>query len=159
MVRRYRFLSVKSAREDWVTSGYAEYVTKIKRWRNCEVTLIKTMKYGRDKALAKLELEGEAFLKVISDRDGVILFDQKGDTLDSAEFAQMLEKMENEGVYRELVWLVGGPFGVHPVIRRRAQKIISFGPMTFNHQLAFLMAFEQVYRALTIIYGFPYHNE
>ena len=87
----------------------------------------------------------------------LILLDERGKTLDSPEFAERLGQIRDEG-QRDLVLAIGGPDGFDPDLRRRADLMISFGRMTWPHQLVRIMLAEQLYRAVTILSGHPYHR-
>ena len=86
-----------------------------------------------------------------------ILLDSRGQQYTSEEFATHLGRIRDEGVQR-LVLAVGPADGWSPAARQRANLLLSFGRMTLPHQLARVVLAEQVYRALTILAGHPYHS-
>ncbi|MDT7816212.1 MAG: rRNA (pseudouridine1915-N3)-methyltransferase [Acidobacteriaceae bacterium] len=86
-----------------------------------------------------------------------ILLDSRGQQYSSAEFATQLGRIRDEGVQR-LVLAIGPADGWSPAARQRANLLFSFGRMTLPHQLARVVLAEQVYRALTILAGHPYHS-
>lgn len=102
--------------------------------------------------------EGEVLLKSISKVDRVILLDENGKGMDSRSFAQWLER-EKEVFSSPIVFIIGGAYGFSEEMGARADHLISLSKMTFNHELALLVLSEQLYRALTIINGHPYHND
>jgi 23S rRNA (pseudouridine1915-N3)-methyltransferase len=85
-----------------------------------------------------------------------ILFDPRGKTLTSDEFAQTLGRLRDDGAQR-IVLAIGPPDGWSDAGRARAAALVSFGRITLPHELARLVAAEQIYRALTILAGHPYH--
>lgn len=101
--------------------------------------------------------EGEMILKVVSPSDDVVLLDEHGAEYRSIEFASWLEKKRNSG--RNIVFVIGGPYGFSPDVYKRANGKISLSKMTFSHQMVRLIFTEQFYRACTIIKGEPYHHE
>ncbi len=104
----------------------------------------------------KLE-EAKAIRAVLGGAPRLIACDQAGKSLTSAEFAADLGKSRDRGV--PLVGLVlGGPDGLDPEFRAAADFVLAFGAMTWPHQLARIMAAEQIYRAVTILFGHPYHR-
>jgi 23S rRNA (pseudouridine1915-N3)-methyltransferase len=104
----------------------------------------------------KLE-EAKAVRAVLGIATRLIACDQSGRTLTSAEFAADLGKSRDQGV--PMVSLViGGPDGLDPDFRAAADLVLAFGAMTWPHQLACIMAAEQIYRAVTILSGHPYHR-
>ena len=101
--------------------------------------------------------EGEMILKVVSPSDDVVLLDEHGAEYRSIEFASWLEKKRNSG--RNIVFIIGGPYGFSPDVYKRANGKISLSKMTFSHQMVRLIFTEQLYRACTIIRGESYHHE
>ena len=101
--------------------------------------------------------ESEKVLAAIPTGAYTILLDPKGKMLSSEEFSAFIEKCTIEGPYH-LAFVLGGPHGVSAALRSKAQKIISFSPMTFPHQMARLILYEQLYRAFSIIQGVSYHK-
>jgi 23S rRNA (pseudouridine1915-N3)-methyltransferase len=86
-----------------------------------------------------------------------ILLDSRGQQYTSDEFAAQLGRIRDEGIQR-LVLAIGPADGWSPAARQRANLLFSFGRMTLPHQLARVVLAEQVYRALTILAGHPYHS-
>jgi len=86
-----------------------------------------------------------------------ILLDSRGQQYTSDEFAAQLGRIRDEGIQR-LVLAIGPADGWSPIARQRANLLFSFGRMTLPHQLARVVLAEQVYRALTILAGHPYHS-
>lgn len=87
----------------------------------------------------------------------MVLLDEHGTEYRSMEFAKWIEKRRNGG--RDLVFVIGGPYGFSPDVYNRADALISLSRMTFSHQMVRLIFVEQLYRACTIIKGEPYHHE
>ena len=87
----------------------------------------------------------------------LVIFDSRGDTLTSEEFAGYLARLRDEGAQR-ILFAIGPADGWSPVALTRAQRKLSFGRMTMPHELARAVMAEQVYRALTILAGHPYHS-
>ena len=98
--------------------------------------------------------EGKEILKKTKDEFCIVL-DKFGKTIPSEEFAELIRKKTME---KDILFIIGGPHGIVEDVRKRAQLVLSFGPMTFSHQVARLMLAEQLYRAFTIIKGEPYHK-
>ncbi|HTF81729.1 MAG TPA: 23S rRNA (pseudouridine(1915)-N(3))-methyltransferase RlmH, partial [Cytophagales bacterium] len=102
--------------------------------------------------------EGKLILKEVQNTDLVILLDEKGRSYTSVQFAKYLEQHMNNAV-KNLVYVIGGPYGFSEEIYNRAQGKISLSTMTFSHQMVRLFFVEQIYRAYTIMKGEPYHHE
>lgn len=101
--------------------------------------------------------EGELLLKALRAGDMVVLLDEGGQSLRSVDFARKLSRWFQSA--RRLVFVVGGPYGFSPDVYQRATERLSLSPMTFSHQMVRLVFIEQLYRALTILHGEPYHHE
>lgn len=113
---------------------------------------------SRASTVAERRREESAKLVEGIDPDGArIVFDERGDTLSSEEFATFLAQLRDGG-RREVCFVLGGPDGHEPAFARSAEKCLSFGRMTFPHQIARIMLAEQLYRAVTILSGHPYHR-
>lgn len=102
--------------------------------------------------------EGEIILEKIQPTDYVILMDEKGLNLSSNEFSIEIQNFQNQSV-RQLVFVIGGPYGFSQSLYHRANQKLSLSKMTFTHQMARLFLIEQIYRAFTILQGKPYHHE
>ena len=87
----------------------------------------------------------------------IVALDESGESMDSLGFAGLVGAARDEGA-AGLALVVGGPDGLDPAFRRTAAHTIAFGAMTWPHQLVRIMAAEQVYRAVTILAGHPYHR-
>jgi len=87
----------------------------------------------------------------------LISLDERGKTLNSAAFAETLARLRDAG-NSSLCFVIGGPDGLDETIRAKAIETIAFGAMTMPHQIARIVLSEQIYRALTILSGHPYHR-
>lgn len=104
--------------------------------------------------------KGESRLLEASIPDGAfaVALDERGKTLDSRAFASLLGQKRDEGI-RDMVFLIGGADGHDAALRQRADRLLSFGPMVWPHMLARVMLSEQLYRAVSILSGAPYHRD
>lgn len=101
--------------------------------------------------------EGELILNKLNATDILILLDEKGQQMDSVSFSNYLQKHMNSGI-KQLVFLIGGPYGFSEEIYGKAQGKLSLSKMTFSHQMVRLFVIEQLYRAFTILRNEPYHH-
>ncbi len=101
--------------------------------------------------------EGKIILKALSDRDYVVLLDERGKELDSIQFAEFIERKLQESM-KSIVFVIGGAYGFSPDVYKRGNMQLSLSRMTFSHQMIPLFFTEQLYRAFTIIRGAPYHH-
>ena len=102
--------------------------------------------------------EAEALAGALQAGDEVIVCDEHGEALASRAFAELIGRLRDRGV-RRLVFLIGGADGLDPQALERAGRKLAFGPQTWPHALARAMLAEQVYRAVTILAGGPYHRD
>lgn len=103
------------------------------------------------------EKEGDLILSKISTTDRMVLLDENGTSFDSIEFSKFLQKQMNSGI-KQLVFVIGGPYGFSEKIYKKSQAKISLSKMTFSHQMVRLFAIEQIYRGFTILKNEPYHH-
>lgn len=101
--------------------------------------------------------EGELILRAINSSTDLVLLDEHGKEFRSIEFADYVQKRMSSG--RDVVFVVGGPYGFSEAVYQRANGKISLSKMTFSHQMVRLFFVEQLYRAMTILRGEPYHHE
>lgn len=104
------------------------------------------------------EKEGQLILSKISSTDQLFLLDENGKTMDSVEFSKFLQKQMNSGP-KQLVFVIGGPYGFSDEVYQKAHGKISLSKMTFSHQMVRLFAVEQLYRGFTILRNEPYHHQ
>ncbi len=103
------------------------------------------------------QAEGELILKAVENNTMLILLDEHGKEYRSIDFAQQISKLQGAG--RNVTFVVGGPYGFSDAVYQRAEGKISLSQMTFSHQMIRLIFIEQLYRAMTILKGEPYHHE
>lgn len=99
--------------------------------------------------------EGERLLDKIKESDFVIALSEEGKMMNSFSFAEFLGRKQME---KNMVFILGGAYGSHEDVKRRAQVILSLSPMTLPHEIAFLLLIEQIYRAYTLKNKSPYHK-
>ena len=139
---RIRILAVGKVRKGWVLEGASAY---LKRLPGLQVVELRDAGKERESELIQAALRPEERLVVLA---------EEGQTFDSPAFARRLEGSGSE----RLALVIGGAEGVAPVLKARACWMLSLSPMTFPHELARLLLLEQLYRALSIQQGGPYHK-
>ena len=102
--------------------------------------------------------EAQLIEKKLDSSDYIILLDEKGKEFSSMEFSVMLEK-KMHSVGKRLVFIIGGAYGFDKIIYDKAHEKLSLSKLTFPHVLIRLFFVEQIYRAMTIMRGEPYHHE
>jgi len=153
------FLTIGKTEDKYLLEGMEKYLKRLKHYIGFKVLelpeLKNTKNLSQDQQKSK---EAELIFKNISNTDQLILLDENGMNLTSAQFSGFLNK-KMTGSVQHLVFVVGGPYGFSPDVYNRAHEKISLSRMTFSHQMVRLFFVEQVYRAFTIMKGEPYHHE
>lgn len=151
-------LQIDKTTESYLLEGIEIYLKRIKNYTALEVITINVPKTVRMRPeMEQKREESKLLLKVIKENDYLILLDESGKLLNSIGFSAFLEKKALENV-KNLVFVIGGPFGFDPVLYQRANFKLSLSPMTFSHQMVRLFFAEQIYRAFTISKGEKYHH-
>lgn len=135
-----------------------EYLRRLTHYLPVRVQVIPELR--NTKALTpdqQKQAEGELILRAVPQSADLILLDEHGKEYRSVEFAQQLQKKMSSG--RDLFFAIGGPYGFSQAVYERANSKVSLSQMTFSHQMVRLFLIEQIYRAMTILRGEPYHHE
>lgn len=139
---------------------YARYAERIAALRRIGLEGLDLKEIDESKARSPAERmarEGEEMLGFLPQDVALIVFDERGKAADSAAFADHIGRARDAG--RKSMWFaIGGSEGLDPMVRDRATAVFSFGAMTLPHQLVRVLAAEQIYRAMTILSGHPYHR-
>ena len=134
-----------------------EYQQRLKHYVPFELVVLPDIKNAKSLTQDQLKAaEGEAILAKVGTTD-VVLLDEHGAEYRSVDFAEWLQKKMGSG--RDLTLVIGGAYGFSPAVYERANGKLSLSQMTFSHQMIRIMAIEQIYRAMTILRGEPYHHE
>ena len=135
-----------------------EYRQRLTHYISFDMVVIPELKNAKSLTQEQQkQAEGELILKTIAPATDLILLDEHGTEFRSIEFAQYLQKKMSMG--RDVVLVVGGPYGFSPAVYAHTNGKISLSQMTFSHQMIRLLFVEQIYRAMTILRGEPYHHE
>lgn len=145
--------------EAYLQKGIDIFLKRIPHYIPFELKVIPDVKNSKNlsEELQK-EKEGELILQQIVPGDELLLLDEQGTEFSSVDFARFLEKKMISGLKR-LVFVIGGPYGFSGSIYARSNGKISLSKMTFSHQMVRLIFAEQLYRAMTILKGEPYHHQ
>lgn len=154
---KFILYNLATAKEVWSDEVSELYKKKISFFVPFEIQTLKAKKSAREGADFKRDEESELILKNITPQDYVVLFDERGSTMDSIQFSKKIENIVGSSK-KKAIFVIGGAFGVNEEVRHRADLKISLSPMVMNHLMAQAMSLEQIYRAFTIIKKIPYHN-
>ena len=135
-----------------------DYQGRLKHYIQFELQVIPELRNAKNltKEQQKTE-EGRLLLTQVQTSDCLLLLDEHGKEYRSIEFADYMQRLMSAG--RNVVFVVGGPYGFSKAVYDRADGKLSLSKMTFSHQMVRLFFVEQIYRAMTILRGEPYHNE
>lgn len=151
-------LVVGKTTDSRLSSLIEDYQQRLKHYVPFEFAVIPDVKNAKSLSPDQLKIaEGEAILSRLTPATEVLLLDEHGREFRSIEYAQWLQKKMGSG--KDLTLIIGGAYGFSPAVYERANGKISMSQMTFSHQMIRLMAIEQIYRAMTILRGEPYHHE
>jgi 23S rRNA (pseudouridine1915-N3)-methyltransferase len=144
--------------EAYLQQGIEIFLKRIPHYISFELKVIPDLKNSKNLSEEQQkEKEGELIVQQFSASDEVFLLDHQGMEVSSEEFARFLEKKTISGIKR-LVFVIGGPYGFSGTVYSRANGKLSLSRMTFSHQMVRLIFVEQLYRAMTILKGEPYHH-
>ena len=156
---KIKLLAIGKTDDSRLEGLIAEYQKRLGHYIKFELELIPDLK--KAKHLSEKEQkqrEGELILKRVTAADQLILLDEKGHQFRSVEFSRFLQKKLNAGI-KQLIFVIGGPYGFSEAVYQKAQGKVSLSKMTFSHQMIRLFFIEQLYRAFTILKNEPYHHE
>lgn len=156
---KFALLVVGRTVEKHYITAINDYVERIKHYTPFDMEVIPELKNTKSLSMEQQkEKEGELILKTLQPGDVVVLLDEHGKEFRSIEFAEWAEKKMHT-VNKRLVFIIGGPYGFSKDVYAAAQEKLSLSKMTFSHQMIRLIFVEQLYRAMNILAGGPYHHE
>lgn len=156
-----KIISVGKLKEKYLVQGIAEYTKRLSKY--CKISLIEVSDEKAPEKLSEAEMiqvkskEGERILAKIKENEYVFALAINGKNPSSEEFAATLDKLQTSG-NSQFVFVIGGSLGLSEEVLKRSNAQISFGKMTYPHQLMRLILVEQIYRAMRINAGEPYHK-
>ncbi|MFZ5587408.1 MAG: 23S rRNA (pseudouridine(1915)-N(3))-methyltransferase RlmH [Thermodesulfobacteriota bacterium] len=151
-------LTVGKPKAAYAAQGLADYAGRLKAWGGCALEAVRPARAAKGRAPAELMAEeGQRLLARLDPRDVVWALDRSGEAWSSQWWAKRLAKARDAGA-RRLALVVGGAEGLDRALLARAEARVSLGPMVMAHELAALVALEQLYRAHAILAGLPYHR-
>ncbi len=153
------FLVIGKTDESYLDEGITKYMERLVHYIPFEMKVLPDVR--RNKGISpdqQKKMEGTLLMQQFQPGDEVVLLDEKGKHFSSRDFASVIDKKMVAGIKR-IVVVVGGPYGFSSDIYERANSKLSLSAMTFSHQMVRLLFVEQLYRAMTILKGEPYHHD
>lgn len=154
---RVSLIAVGTRGPGWVEQGVAEYRKRLARELDYEIVEVPLARRAKNRSIEQcVRQEGAALLNRVRPGDFVVSLDVKGASFGTDALARRLQKIRLEGSALSL--LAGGPDGLDPACHARAQESWSLSQLTLPHFLVRLLLTEQLYRAVSILKGHPYHR-
>ncbi len=149
-------IAVGKPKQKFIQEESISYLRRLGSGLSTEITFLSDSTRMKDTSKA-MENEEKLILKSVSDRDYVILLDERGKMMSSEDFSgHLFSLLENTS--GKIAFVIGGPFGVTRSIRQRSDEMLSLSLMTVTHEMCLLLLSEQIYRAVMIERNSPYHH-
>jgi 23S rRNA (pseudouridine1915-N3)-methyltransferase len=156
VIRRATIVAVGSVK-GWAEDGCRDYLKRLRRYFPMDVVEVPEEDLSRRSPEEVLAAEATRLLKRLPASAFVAALDrEKGEPISSEKLARRLDSLGMSG-HSHVAFVLGGPLGLSPEVRRRAGAVFSFGPITLPHALARVVLLEQLYRATKINRGEKYH--
>lgn len=146
---KFRFVWVGKTKDKNWRALQEEYLARLSHFVKTEIVELKD---AGDK-----EIEGKRILENLNQSSFVVLLDVKGRSVSSHQLAETIENWQNRGL-KEVIFIIGGADGAASAVVERADYSLSLSVLTLTHEMARVVLAEQLYRAYTIIKGFPYQR-
>ena len=160
-MHKVQLICVGKLKENFYIQAAAEYAKRLGPYCSLQITELPEERLPRDPTPARIEAalarEGQSILAKLPPRSSLVALCVEGRLHSSEELAKLLDTWANRGE-SQLSFVIGGSFGLHPMVKERAWVRLSMSPMTFPHHLARVMLLEQLYRGFQINEGGRYHK-
>lgn len=154
---RFIVLAVGQRMPAWIESGFQEYARRMPRHARIELREIRPERRTAGSVTGRmLDAERDRILAALPERCEVVVLDERGAALSTTQLASEISRWQAEG--GDVAWIIGGPDGLHPDLKRTPARLISLSAMTLPHGLVRVLLAEQLYRAMTLLSGHPYHR-
>ncbi|MEW6500537.1 MAG: 23S rRNA (pseudouridine(1915)-N(3))-methyltransferase RlmH [Thermodesulfobacteriota bacterium] len=154
---RFEFLFFGKPKAAYLATGIDDFAGRLRHYAEISIKILKEQKGNDREAERVLAKEGEELLRHIAKGSHVVALDVGGREYSSEQLAETITRWEGQGI-TQVAFLIGGPLGLAPAVRERADLLLSLSRLTFTHDLARLLLLEQLYRAYTIKAGTGYHK-
>lgn len=133
-----------------------EYIKRIKHYINIQEVELKSEASPKLSEMQTRERESRQFMSQIEGSTYMFVLDERGKLMNSVQFSEVIGKLLSQS--RDMAFVIGGAYGHHESLRQRADMVFGLSPLTFPHELARVLVYEQIYRAMTILKNEPYHK-
>ena len=154
-----KLVAVGKTDDKLIESLTETYIKRLGHYNRFEFEIIPDLKKTKNLSFEQQkQLEGKLLLEKLNPSDFVVLLDENGKMFSSEGFSEYIQKRLNSGM-KQLIFIIGGPFGFSEEVYQRADGKLSLSKMTFSHQMIRPFFVEQLYRAFTILKNEPYHHK
>jgi 23S rRNA (pseudouridine1915-N3)-methyltransferase len=153
---RFIVLAVGNRMPAWIEAGFQEYSKRMPREARIELREIRPEKRADGTVQAALRAERDRILAAAPEGSEIVALDERGKPLSTVQLAREIERWRGEA--RDVAWVIGGADGLHADLKQRAHRLISLSAMTLPHGLVRVLLAEQLYRAVSLLAGHPYHR-
>ncbi|MDO9578905.1 MAG: 23S rRNA (pseudouridine(1915)-N(3))-methyltransferase RlmH [Candidatus Cloacimonadales bacterium] len=152
---KIKILALGKSKQGFIEAGLQEYLKRLSKYTQTEFVILPDVHLTKTNSLEIVKEKEAAILeKYLNERDFIIALDENGNQFKSIEFARLIEQQKGKG---DIVFIIGGVYGLSQKILQKANLSLSFSEFTFTHQMIRLILSEQLYRAFTILEGKKYH--
>ena len=151
---RFRLLVVGRSRCAWADEAVADWAKRLRRSGGLVEEDVKAEPYRGDVDAVR-RAEATRLLARVGPRDRLVALDERGERLDTPAFAALVDQGRQQGA---VGFAIGGPYGLDVAVRERAWRVVRLSDLVLNHEVARVVLVEQIYRALSLIEGGPYHH-
>lgn len=153
-----KIIAVGKIREKFIFSGVEEFVKRIQPYCSLKIVEIEAETLKNISQIEKaMKIEGEKILSAINENAFTVTMEISGKQFSSEEFAEKIQDINIQGI-NQLVFVIGGAYGLYDDVKQRSDLHLSLSKMTLPHQMARLLLLEQIYRSFKIINNEPYHK-
>jgi 23S rRNA (pseudouridine1915-N3)-methyltransferase len=156
---KVKLLLIGKTNKSFLSDGEHEYHKRIEHYLKFERIELNDLKQQKNLTTEQIKIaEGKSLLGKIKNDDFIILLDERGLQLTSIDFSKFMANHSLNG-QKNVVFVIGGAYGFSEEVYTRANYKLSLSKMTFSHQMVRMIFLEQLYRAMTILKGEPYHHD
>jgi len=154
---KIHIIAVGEDKSPWVSEGIAHFEKLLSRYAKINWTIVKSGGQSSSQSPSEIKASEKMLIQKHLKGGTLIALADSGRQFDSAKFAKKMEQLSAQS-RGELIFVIGGPFGLDKTILESADEIISLSSLTFSHQVVRLVLLEQLFRAFSILHGTDYHK-
>lgn len=147
-IGKMRFAPYRSAAD--------EYLKRLRHYLNIQEIELKSEASPKLSEMQIRERESHQFMDSVTPSTFMFVLDERGKLMNSVQFSEIIGRLLAQS--QDMAFVIGGAYGHHECLRQRANLVFGLSPLTFPHELARVLVYEQIYRAMTILKNEPYHK-